>query len=220
MTARPLRHRLRRYFLTGLVVLAPLGATIVILRWLFRTLDNILGNALERLLGRDIPGLGLLLLLLTVLTLGWVAHYAIGREVISVWNRFLARFPLTARIYNAASQIVQSFMGDQRRVFRRTVLVQFPTEHSWVIGWVTAERSPFAEAVVGEPCLHVFIASTPNPTTGWYLVVPVSKTRPVDISIEDGMKLVLSAGAVMPQSGDDVAPQGLDLQALLRRSQG
>ena len=217
---RPWRRRLRRYFLTGLVVLAPLGATIVILRWLFGMLDAILGNPLERVLGRDIPGLGLALLVVTVLALGWVAHYAIGREMISLGNRFLAQFPLTAKIYNAASQIVQTFMGDQRRVFRRTVLVQFPGEHSWVIGWITAESSPFAEAVLGEPCVHVFIASTPNPTTGWFLIVPRSKTRPVDISIEDGMKLMLSAGAVQPQSGGALPSEGLDLQALLRRSQG
>ena len=211
------RRRLRRYFLTGLVVLAPLGATIVILSWLFRTLDAILGDPLRQLLGRSIPGLGLVLLLVCVFVLGWIAHYAIGKQLIGMWNGFLARFPLTATIYNASSQIVQTLMGERRKVFLRTVLVPFPSEHTWVVGWVTSEQSLFAEAVLGEPCLHVFIASTPNPTTGWMLIVPVSRTRAVDLSVEDGMKLILSGGVVLPRGGQ--APgQGLDLASLLRRT--
>ncbi len=213
------RRRLRRYFLTGLVVVAPLGATILILSWLFRTLDAILGSTLRDILGRNVPGLGLLLLLLTVLLLGWIAHYAIGHELIAVWNRFLARFPLTAMIYNASSQIVQTFMGEKRRIFLRTVLIPYPSERTWAIGWVTSEHSPFAEAVLGEPCVHVFLASTPNPTTGWVLVVPVSQTRPLDLSVEDGMKLLLSGGVVLPHAGGPVRAEGLDLQALLRRPQ-
>lgn len=211
------RRRLRRYFLTGLVVVAPLGATVVILGWLFRTLDAILGDPLRQLLGRSIPGLGLLLLVVCVFLLGWVAHYAIGKELIGLWNRFLARFPLTATIYNASSQIVQTFMGEHRRIFLRTVLVPFPSQDSWAIGWVTSEQSPFAEAVLGEPCVHVFIASTPNPTTGWVLIVPVSRTRALDLSVEEGMKLLLSGGVVLPR-GAVLRNEGLDLASLLRRT--
>lgn len=212
------RRRLRRYFLTGLVVLAPLGVTAVVLVWLFRTLDAILGDSLRQLLGRSIPGLGLLLLAASVVLLGWIAHYAIGKQLIALWNRFLARFPLTATIYNASSQIVQTFVGDKQRPFLRSVLVPFPTENAWVLGWVTAESSPFAEAVLGEACVHVFVASTPNPTTGWALIVPRSRTKPVDISVEEGMKLVLSGGAVGPQAGGPERIEGLDLASLLRRT--
>lgn len=211
------RRLLRRYFLTGLVVLAPIGATAVILGWLFRTLDAILGDPLRRLLGWSVPGLGLVLLLVCVLLLGWIAHYAIGKQLIGIWNGFLARFPLTATIYNASSQIVQTFMGQKRRIFLRTVLVPFPSEHTWVLGWVTSEQSGFAEAALGEPCVHVFIASTPNPTTGWMLIVPVSRTRPVDLSVEDGMKLLLSGGVFIPRPSQPPG-QGLDLASLLRRT--
>jgi uncharacterized membrane protein len=211
-------RRIRRYLLTGLVVLAPVGATALILAWLFRTLDGILGDPLRRILGWNIPGLGLLLLFVTVLVLGWLATYTLGHQLIAMWNRFLARFPLTATIYNASSQIVQTFVGEKRRIFLRTVLVPFPTEHSWALGWVTAESSPFAEAVLGEPCLHVFIASTPNPTTGWVLVVPASRTRPVDLEVEEGMKLLLSGGVVQPRQGGPEPAAGLDLESLLRRT--
>lgn len=211
-------RRIWRYLLTGLVVLAPVGATALILAWLFRTIDGILGDPLRRILGWNVPGLGLLLLILTLVVLGWLAHYTIGREAIALWNRFLARFPLTAMIYNASSQIVQTFVGEKRRIFLRTVLVPFPTEHSWAIGWVTAESSPFAEAVLGEPCLHVFLASTPNPTTGWVLVVPVSRTRPLDMPVEESMKVILSGGVVQPRQDGAESGAGLDLEALLRRT--
>lgn len=212
-----MKRSLRRYFLTGLVVLVPVGATVAILTWLFQRLDAILGGVLQRLLGTRIPGLGLVVLVVVILLLGWVAHYAVGRQLIAWWNAFLARFPLTARIYNATSQIVQTFMGDQRRVFLRTVLIEFPTPASFAVAWVTAEDSPFAEAILGEPCVNVFVATTPNPTSGYFLVVPKRRTKPVDLSIEDGMKLVISAGAVLPQAGGAPA-EGLDLAALLRKS--
>lgn len=207
-------RRLRRYFFTGLVVLAPLGLTIAILAWLFRVLDAILGEPLRDFLGMRIPGLGLVLLVLTVLAIGWLAHYAIGRQVIARWNLLLARFPLTSPIYNATSQIVQTFLGDRPRIFLRTVLVEFPGTGCHAIAWVTAEENPLAAGVLGEPCVNVFLATAPNPTSGWMLVVPKSRTRPLDISIEDGMKLVISGGAVLP--GDaGTRPAGLDLATLL-----
>ncbi len=209
------RRRLRRYFFTGLVVLAPLGVTAVILVWLFQKFDAILGVPLQRVVGMHLPGVGLLLLVLVILGIGWLAHYAIGRQLITWWNTLLARFPLTARIYNAASQIAQTFMGEQARLFQRTVLIEFPSLGSYAIAWVTAEENRFAEAILGEPCLNVFVATTPNPTSGYLLIIPRSRTRPLDISIEEGMKLVISAGAVLPREGD--RPGGLDLASLLAK---
>ena len=214
-----LARRLRRYLFTGLVVAAPLGVTIVVLSWLFRTLDAILCTPLQHVLGVRVPGLGLLLLALAVLGLGWLAHYAVGRQIIALWNGFLARFPVTARIYNAASQIVQTFAGGQRRIFQRTVLIEFPTPGSYAIAWVTSEDNAFAAELLGEPCVNVFVATTPNPTSGYLLIVPKSRTRPLDISIEEGMKLVISAGAVMPAEAGEGRPPGLDLATLLRKSQ-
>jgi len=209
-------RRLRRYFIIGVIVLVPAGITAVVLAWLFRTLDAILGRTLELVIGAPVPGLGLALLVVTILATGWIAHYTIGRRLIAWWNALLARFPLTARIYNGASQIVQTLMGQQRNVFQRTVLVEFPHEHSYAIAWVTAEANAFAEEVLGEPCVNVFVATTPNPTSGFFLVVPKRRTIPVNLSVEEAMKLVISAGAVMPQAGEGPG-RGLDLAALLQR---
>lgn len=207
----------RRYFLTGLIVLVPAAVTVLALVWLFRTLDAILGRPLERFLGTQVPGLGLALLLATVVAIGWLAHYTVGRRLLSWWNGLLGRFPLTARIYNAASQIAQTLMGEQRRVFQRTVLIEFPGPGSYALAWVTAEENRLAEAWLGEPCLNVFVATTPNPTSGYFLIVPKRHARAVDLTIEDAMKLVISAGAVVPQTGPGAPVRGLDLAALLKR---
>jgi hypothetical protein len=107
MTAR----RWRRYFLTGLVVVAPVGVTLAVLWWLFRTLDAILGGPLEQLLGVHVPGLGLLLLFATICATGWVARYAIGRQLIAWWSGVLVRFPLTGRLYGTLAQIAQAIAG-------------------------------------------------------------------------------------------------------------
>ncbi len=212
----PWGARLRRYFLVGLIVIAPVGLTVFILRLIFDTIDDILGSPLRAALGFRIPGLGFVLLALVVLVVGWIVHQAVGRRVLHWWNLALSRFPLTGRIYNAVSQIVQNMVGGRRRLFRRAVLVPFPTDGLWSVGFVTREDSPVLETLIGEPCLNVFLVTTPNPTTGFLIVVPRSKTKEVDLSIEDALKFVISAGTVPPSETVTTAPRkGLDLDRLL-----
>ena len=210
-------RNLRRYFLVGLVVIAPVGITAYILAWLFARLDSILGRPLQDFLGVRVPGLGFVLLGLAVVLVGWIVHRAVGRQLLHWWNQALSRFPLTGRIYNALSQIVQSVVGDDRRIFRRTVLVPYPTDGLWAIGFVTQEDAVMIAALVGEPCANVFLPTTPNPTSGFMLVVPHSRLRSIDLSTEEAMKLIISGGAVAPTARAVGAPrQGLDLDTLLR----
>jgi uncharacterized membrane protein len=217
---RPKARRLRRYFLTGLVVLAPAGVTAVVLAWMFRTIDDILGDPLQAAIGVRIPGLGFILLFIAVMLVGWTVHRAAGRQLLHWWNEALARFPLTARIYTAISQIVQSVLGEQRRLFRRTVLIPYPTEGIWAVAFVTNEEAPVMSRVVGEPCVNVFVPTTPNPTSGFMLVVPRTRIREANLSIEEAMKLIISAGAVSPGTTPVVTRRGLDLDSLLKDSQG
>ena len=213
----PRLPRLRRYFFVGLIVIAPVGVTIVVLTWIFNTIDDILGESLQRALGIRIPGLGFILLALVVLLVGWVVHNAVGRRLLLWWNEALLRFPVVGRLYNAASQIVQGVVSDQRRVFKRTVLVPYPTTGIWAVGFVTHEEAPVMSRVVGEPCYNVFVPTTPNPTSGFMLVVPRNRVIEVSISIEEAMKFIISAGSVSPTgSGEPVLRRGLDLDILFR----
>jgi uncharacterized membrane protein len=187
-----------------------------VLRWLFETIDAILGDPIQAALGFRIPGLGFLLLAAVVVLVGWVVHLAAGRQLLHWWNQALVRFPLTGRIYNAISQIVQSVVGHQRRLFRRTVLIPYPTEGTWAVAFVTNEDAPLMSKLVGEPCVNVFMPTTPNPTTGFMMVIPTRRVIETEISIEDAMKLILSGGAVSPLDTPTVQRRGLDLDSLLR----
>lgn len=213
----PRARRFRRYFLVGLVVIAPVGLTVLVLRWMFQTLDSILGNPLRDALGVRIPGLGFLLLALFVLLVGWIVHRAAGRQLLHWWNEALVRFPLTGRLYNAVSQIVQSVLGQQHNLFRRTVLIPYPTDGIWAIAFVTNEDPVVMSQMAGAPCVNVFVPSTPNPTTGFMLIVPRSRVIDTTISVEDAMKLILSGGVVSPSDAATFSRRrGLDLDSLLR----
>jgi uncharacterized membrane protein len=203
-----------------LIVLAPVGVTVLVLVWMFRTIDDILGEPLQVAIGIRIPGLGFVLLLLTVTAVGWAVNLAAGRELLHLWNQAMARFPLTGRIYTAISQIVQSVIGDRKRLFHQTVLVPYPTEGIWAVAFVTNEQAPVMSRVVGEPCVNVFVPTTPNPTSGFMLVVPRDRLRVADISVEEAMKLIISAGAVSPGETPLVVRRGLDLDSLLKDSRG
>jgi len=209
-------RRFRRDFFTGLIVIAPVGVTVVVLVWMFRTIDDILGTPLRAALGVRIPGLGFVLLVVAVTVVGWAVRFAAGRQLLHWWNEALSRFPLTGRIYSAMSQIVQSVVGEQRKLLRRTVLVPYPTEGMWAVGFVTNDEAPVMSNLVGESCVNVFVPTTPNPTSGFMLVVPRAKVKFTDIAVDEAMKLIISAGAVSPGTEVRVGRRGLDLDSLLR----
>jgi len=215
----PKAPKLRRYFFVGLVVIAPVTVTVVVLRWIFETIDAILGRPIQAAIGFRIPGLGFILLGLLVLAVGWVVHNAVGRRLLSWWNDTVARFPVIGRLYNAASQIVQAVVGDQKRVFKRVVLVPFPSDSLWSIGFVTSEDSGDLGRYVGVPTCNVFIPTTPNPTTGFLLVVPKDRLRETPMSVEDAVKTIISAGSVTHDDDAAAGPRrGLNLEDLFRDS--
>jgi uncharacterized membrane protein len=208
-------RRFRRYIVVGLVVLTPVGVTIFVLSWALRTVDAIFGRPLQEFIGLRVPGLGIAILAVLVLAVGWAVHHAVGRRLVEAWNRALSRFPLTRRVYNAGSQIVQTMLAGDRRMFSRAVLVPYPSEGSWAIGFVTNEQTPLYSEVVGEACLTVFVPTTFSvPPSGYLLIVPGARVRPLGISVDDAFKFVVSAGAVLPSGAPPHS--GLDLKKLLR----
>ncbi len=190
---------LRRYLLTGIVVIAPVGLTAYVLWWIFARLDRILGQVFT-VIGLRIPGLGLIALVAIVIGVGWLAQQAVGREAISLGKNWLKRFPLTRTIYTAASQIVEQIVGENRRLFRSCVLVEYPRPGIWAVGFLTSEASREISEAVAEDALSIFLPTTPNPTSGYLIFVPRSQIVPLRMTVEEGFKLVVSAGAVTPES--------------------
>lgn len=195
---RAFLHRLRRYFVTGLIVIAPVGVTAYVLVWLFQRLDPILGRYLPALGVRQIPGLGLMTLAAIVILVGWTSQIAVGRRLLYWWNTGLAKLPFARRIYSASSQIFQSVLDREDKLFQHCTLIEFPGPGTWAIGFETAPAPREIEEITGEPSVTVFLPTAPNPTSGFLLVLPRRSVHRLSLSVEDGLKLVLSIGVAAP----------------------
>lgn len=208
---------LRRYLVTGLIVVAPLGVTAFVLVWLFQRLDSLLGRYLTTVGFERFPGLGLAVLLLLLLLSGWMLRWAMGRKLVGWWNAALSRFPLTRSIYNASSQIAQTVLAREEKLFRSCALVEWPVGGAWSLVFVTARSPEAVESTIGGEGITVFLPTAPNPASGYIMMFPADRVRMLDMSVEDGMKMVLSAGAVSP--GREERPMGgLDLERLVREA--
>lgn len=191
-------YRLRRYVITGLIVIAPIGVTVFVLSWLFQRLDPILGRHIPAIAGREIPGLGLLMLLLILVIVGWISQRAVGRRVLSVWNRTLDRVPFASRVHSATAQIVGAVLEREEKLFQHCALIEFPQAGSFALAFETAVAPDEITLAVGEPTVSVFLPTSPNPTSGYLLMLPRHRVRRLEMSVEDGLKLVLSAGVARP----------------------
>lgn len=206
------RPSVRRHLIAGLIVIAPVTATVFVLWWIFQLLDGLLGRflypGLGTLVGRDtvvIPGLGLLVLFLLLVGIGAGAQRAIGSRVVAWWHSMLESFPLTRRIYTAANRIVRTVFGEESRPFKKVILVEYPSPGRWAIGFLSAVApAAIQEHVPG--AISVFVPTTPNPTTGFLIIVPQSLTRDVAMTVDEAFTYILSAGSVSPDGQTVAAP--------------
>lgn len=215
MAKRGFWLRVRRALLIGVIVITPVWVTATALVWIFERLDRVLGRYVEPVIGMHIPGLGFLALLLVVALVGWVAGRAVGRRVLGYWNTLLARLPFAGKVYNAASQIVQALFAQDKKIFKSCVLIEYPRRDCWTIGFLTHRGAEEICEIVGSECVSVFLPTVPNPTTGYILFLSPEQVKPLRMTVEDGFKLLISAGAVVPE-GTPRMIRGLDLETLLR----
>ncbi|MEJ2454929.1 MAG: DUF502 domain-containing protein [Candidatus Thiodiazotropha sp.] len=202
---------LRRYLVAGLLVWLPLGATIFVIRLLVGWMDQSLLLLPERfrpetLLGFHIPGLGVVLSLLILLLTGLVAANLFGRKLVSLWEQLLSRIPLVRSVYSAVKQLVETMFADNGNSFRKVVLVEFPRRGLWTLAFLTSEEQGQIQQATGRDVISVYIPTTPNPTGGYFVLVPREDVREIDLSVDDGLKLLLSMGAVNPTHTTDAQP--------------
>ena len=193
--------RLRRYWVAGILVLAPTALTLWVVWSLFNFFDNILGARL-RALGISVVGLGFVLLNVLLLLLGFIAANFFGKRAFAVWDRLMHRVPLINKIYATLRQIAELLLGPSRvGSFGRVAIVEFPSPGTWGVGFVTSTAASEASAKTGRKLCSVFIPSAVNPTTGFLLVVPEEKVTYLDMTPEQAMKMIVSAGALVPGVG-------------------
>ena len=198
----------RTYLFSGLLVLGPTALTLFVLVRLFGWLDGILGVYLRFpwFDYRRVPGLGFLAMLLLLLLAGWIAHRFAGMSVLLWWDRIIGRIPIFRLVYTSAKQLGEALLSEKRTVFRQVVLVHWPHPETWAIGLTTAPPPRALSDRAGEELLSVFIPSTPNPTTGFYQLVPAHRVVPLDLTVEQGIQMVVSGGVIRPP--DDTIGEG------------
>ncbi len=195
-------RRLRKYFLTGLVVLLPAVISMFVLWRLFTALDHILGRFVEVYMGYRIPGVGLVALLLLIVGIGAVASNFIGRKLIGVGEGVIDRIPILRWIYRTTKQISSAVLQERSTTFRKVVLVNYPLKGTYSMAFQTSESAGAIEDAVGKKLVTVFLPTTPNPTSGFFLLVPEDEVVPLDISVNEGLRYIISAGAVASRSAD------------------
>lgn len=191
-------NRLKRYLLTGLVVLLPVVLTTYVLLAIFRFSDRILGRFIEGLIGFYIPGIGLVLSLVIVLLTGFLTTVLLGRRIFVVIENMFLKFPLVRQIYPSAKQIINFLFSKDRLQLRKVVLVEYPRKGIWSMGFITNETVKEVKTKTGQDLLNVFIPSSPGPFTGYFMFVPKSDIIFLDMTIEDALKLIISDGVVNP----------------------
>ncbi|MCX5680420.1 MAG: DUF502 domain-containing protein [Candidatus Omnitrophica bacterium] len=195
--------RVKRYFFTGFFIILPVFITAYVLYAIFIFIDGIWGKIinfyLRRHLGFAIPGLGFILGMLTILVVGFIATNLLGKRLFNFFEHIFRKFPMIKLIYDPAKQIVNSFTSRENPAFKKVVLVEYPSKGIWSIGFLTNEGFKEAQEKTGEELLHVFIATTPSPFTGFLVLFPKRDVKILDISVEGGIKLIVSGGIVRPE---------------------
>ncbi|TAK97253.1 MAG: DUF502 domain-containing protein [Verrucomicrobia bacterium] len=212
---KSLLARWRSNFLTGLAVVLPAAASIGILVWIFGTVSNItdlLLFFLPRKLTHEANGDGAmywywslfaLLLAVALITLaGLLTRYYLGKRLIAWMDNALLRVPLLNKVYGTIKQVNDAFTSGGANSFKTVVLVEFPHEGMHSVGFITSEQNEAIEKKTGEKVVCVFIPTTPNPTSGFMVIVPESKVTKLDMSVAEGIKYIISLGSVSP----DAAP--------------
>lgn len=200
---------LRNSFIYGIAVATPIGITVWLVYLFVTFVDSTIMPLIpvrynpETYLPFALPGMGVIIAIVLLTALGAVAANIFGRTLISIGERVVRALPLIRNIYNALKQLVDTAMSGTTQAFKEVVLVQYPMEGSWVVGFVASQARGLIGEVVGggtEESLYVYVPTTPNPTSGFLIIVPRSMTVVLDISIEEAAKLIISFGLITPEN--------------------
>jgi uncharacterized membrane protein len=199
---------LRNAFLTGLILLTPLGVSLFVFNWLVNNIGGRVSNNLLYFIPaqwKQIENLQLIwnilatiIVFLAITMLGYMSRYFVGKWFLSITENILDKVPFINTVYKTVKQIVETFSTQQRAVFKKTVLIEYPRRGVWALGFLTSETKGETQAKTNKDLRNVFVPTTPNPTSGFLLMLPVEDVHEMEMSIGDGMKMIISGGAVAP----------------------
>lgn len=194
---------MKKYFITGLLVLVPLLITVWVISTLIQTMDQsllLLPKAWrpKEFLGYNLPGLGALLTLVIIFVTGLVATNIFGQQLITLWEKLLSRVPVVKSIYSSVKQVSDTLFSDSGNAFRKALLVQYPRQGSWTIAFLTGVPGGDVSNHLHGEYVSIYVPTTPNPTSGFFLMVPKADVIELDMSVDQALKYIISMGVVAP----------------------
>ncbi len=197
--------RLRTYFFTGILVTAPAAITFYIAILLINFVDAKVGKLIppefhpDNYLPFSVPGLGVIILVVGLIFIGMFAAGFLGKFLTRIWDKIIERMPFISSLYGALKQILETVLATQSTAFREVVLVEYPRKDMWVIGFITGTTKGEVQRVTDDEVVNIFLPTTPNPTSGFLLFVPKKDIIRLKMTVEEGLKLVISGGIVSPK---------------------
>ena len=196
--------RLRNYLISGLLFWIPLILTIIVIKFFLEFINSLVPQEYlpEAIFNLDtsIPGSGIILLFLIILITGILVTNILGRRLVALWERLLNRIPGFRNIYNILKKVSDTVLNTSSQSFKKAFLIQYPSKGIWVIAFQSGDYKGEAESIIGEETINLFVPTTPNPTSGFFVLIPKKDAFELNISVEDAFKLVISAGVVTPNS--------------------
>ncbi|MDO8662509.1 MAG: DUF502 domain-containing protein [Candidatus Omnitrophota bacterium] len=194
--------KLKRYFVTGLLTILPVFLTLYILFIIFRLIDSIIGGIANRYLkaefGFSIPGAGFIITILVTLVTGFVVSHLLSKRALPLIESWFLKLPGIRQVYPSIKQIIGFIFSKDKALFKKVVLVEYPSKGIWSVGFMTNEGFREAQELTGQELVHVLIGSTPSPWSGFFILVPKNAVKFLKMSAEEGIKLIVSGGILKP----------------------
>ena len=196
--------RLRNYFISGLLFWIPLALSVIVIKFFLELVNNLipqkyLPEAIFKL-DTTITGSGIILVLIVILITGVLVTNILGRKLVALWEKALNKIPGFRNIYNVLKKVSDTVFNTSTESFRKAFLIQYPSKGIWVIAFQSGDYRSEAESIIGEAILNLFVPTTPNPTSGFFVLIAKKDAFELDMSVEEAFKLVISAGVVTPNS--------------------
>jgi uncharacterized membrane protein len=199
---------MKKYLIAGLLVWMPLGITFLVVRAIVDFLDRSLlllpyAYQPDNLLGFHIPGFGVVLAVVMVLATGMIVANFLGRRIVVAWESLLARIPVVRNLYAGIKQVLEAVLAADGKSFRKVLLVEYPRKGVWSLAFMTSSNLGEVQEKTAGDVVSVFIPTTPNPTSGFVLMVQRSEVIEMDMTVEEGLKMIISMGVVVPKFNKD-----------------
>ena len=196
--------RLRNYFISGLLFWVPFALTVIVIKFFFELINNLVPQKYlpEAIFNLDttIPGSGIILVLIVILITGVLVTNILGRKLVALWERLLNKIPGFRNVYNVLKKVSDTVFNTSTESFRKAFLIQYPSKGIWVIAFQSGDYKGEAKSIIGEEIMNLFVPTTPNPTSGFFVMMAKKDAFELDMSVEEAFKLVISAGVVTPNT--------------------